>query len=40
MKSGFTPLAKSALLLLEFSSGMSPEYAAFQKKIYGSGQQH
>ena len=37
MKSVFTPLAKSVLLLLGLSAGMSAADAAIQKKIYGSG---
>ena len=35
-KSVLTPLAKSVLLLLGSSSGMSAADAAIQKKIYGS----
>ena len=37
MKSVLTPLAKSVLLLLGLSAGMSAADAAIQKKIYGSG---
>ena len=37
MKSVLTPLAKSVLLLLGLSAGMSAEDAAIQKKMYGSG---
>ena len=37
MKSVPTPLAKSVLLPLGLSAGMSATYAAIQKKIYRSG---
>ena len=37
MKSVLTPLAKSVLLPLGLSAGMSTADAAIQKKIYGSG---
>ena len=37
MKRVLTPLAKSVLLLLGLSAGMSVADAAIQKKIYGSG---
>ena len=37
MKSVLTPLAKSILLPLGLSAGMSAADAAIQKKIYGSG---
>ena len=37
MKGVFTPLAKSVLLSVGLSAGMSAADAAIQKKIYGSG---
>ena len=37
MKSVLTPLAKSVMILLQLSAGMSAADAAVQKKIYGSG---
>ena len=37
MKSVLKPLAKSVLLLLGLSAGMSAADAAIQKKTYGSG---
>ena len=37
MKSVLTPLAKSVLLTLGLSLGMSAADAGIQKKIYGSG---
>ena len=37
MKNVLTPLAKSVLIPLGLSAGMSEEDAAIQKKIYGSG---
>ena len=37
MRSALTPLAKSVLLLLELSAGMSAVDVAIEKKIYGSG---
>ena len=37
MKSVFTALAKSVLLPLALSAGMSAADVAIQKKIYGSG---
>ena len=37
MKSVLTLLAKSVLLPLRLSAGMSPADAAIQKKIHGSG---
>ena len=37
MKSVLTPLAKSVLLPLGLSAGMSEAVAAIQKNIYGSG---
>ena len=37
MKSVLTPLAKSVLLPLGLSAGMSAADAATKKKIYGSG---
>ena len=37
MKSVLTPLAKSVLILLELSIGISAIDAAIQNQIYGSG---
>ena len=37
MESVLTTLAKSGLLLIALSAGMSAADAAIQKKIYGSG---
>ena len=37
MKSLLTPLAKSGLLLLGLSAGISAADASIQKKIFGSG---
>ena len=37
MNSRLTPLAKSILIPLGLSAGMSEEDAAIQKEIYGSG---
>ena len=37
MKSVLTPLAKSVLILLELSIGISAINAAIQNQIYGSG---
>ena len=40
MKSVFTPLAKSVLLLLELISEASATIAVVQKKRFGSGMAH
>ena len=40
MKSVFTPLAKSVLLLLGLISAASATVAVVQKKLFGSGMTH